>query len=342
MVSSENSMLAVRKARSAKTQAPGLRGGRSPIALIVVGLAALLLGATIGIFFMRQRSHARMNEPMLAVNGVTLGKLEFYRRLEQAAGMQVAREMIGEELTFQYSRKMGTMPTTEAVEARYKEISKTPEFQKALALSGQSEDDARRMLRLNMTRTSGIGKGVTVTDADIKKFYAINIDKKNLRARYYKPESIQIAALVTKNEAELQSAMTEMRAGVSFQSAVKKYSVDVSKATNGIQPPIVRGRNNMGKVPGMEKALFSMKIGQQMGPRRFAGLWWYIKCLDREKEKTVPFEEVKNECREGAMLLKGLPANYEKVQKDFQDFQATARIMSFKPQYQSLASSGKK
>ena len=101
-------------------------------------------------------------------------------------------------------------------------------------------------------------------------------------------------------------------------------------------PTIVRGRNNLGKINGLEDAIFDLKIGSDLGPRQFAGAWFIIKCLDRQSARTLPFDQVKEECRAGAMLVKGLPVNGKKMEGEFQQFQKDSLCQAFWPAYKEV------
>lgn len=307
--------------------------GVSPFFVVFLVLLALGIGAGIGVLVMRQRHRAR--QIVASINGVNITDEAFYRRLELASGPAVIRQMVGEELQAQYAKKLNVFPTDAEVEARYAEASKQAGFAQNLAKTGQTIEEFKRSLRLGMAQEAVLNRGVQVTDADIHKFYTLNTDPKNPKARYYTPEITQIAVIVTTTEADVKAAQTALNQGVSWQDAAKKYSKDRSKDSGGLMPPIPRGRTRTSQVPGMEDAIFGLKIGEQLGPRKFAGAWWLIRCLDKKPAVTRPFEEVKEECKTGAMLTKGLPANAPKTQTDFADFQKKATVQAFWERYKN-------
>ena len=295
----------------------------------------LIVGVVGGVQFMRFRNAAREKEAVIAVNGVPVRKSDFFARLEQVAGPVVLRQMLGEELAIQFSRKSGTEPTPQMVEERIAELKKQPQFEKSLAQSGLTKDDLRRGLKLSLTQSETFGKGVTVTEKDIRDFYKANIDKNNSRALYYVPDSASIEAIVSKTQADAQKALAALDAGKSFGDVAKQYSIDESRSRGGRQPLVIRGRTGLRKIPNMEKAIFNMKIGQVVGPLKFVNYWWVIRCLGRTSEKTLRFEDVKAECRQGAMLAKGLPANSAQIQKEYREFQKNARIQAFWQRYEN-------
>ncbi len=284
-----------------------------------------------GVFFTRQ--HYKAVETVASVNGTEITKGEFYRRLEMAAGVEVLRGMAGEQLTLEYARKKGVMPTEAEVQARFDQESAKPDFDQALAQRRQTPEDFKQALRVSMAQAKALGKGIAVSDAEARKFYEANISRANPLARYYTPEQVEIAVVVTQTEARSNKALADLRQDLPFSTVAKNYSQDASKDNGGVLPPVLRGRTASRKIPGLEQALFGMKIGEQIGPRKFAGVWWIIRCLDKKPEVTQPFEKVREECRTGAMLMKGIPANAKSVETDFQKFQREANIQAFWPQY---------
>jgi parvulin-like peptidyl-prolyl isomerase len=297
----------------------------------------LVAGLALGALIMRERYKRLAQEVIVSVNGANITKDQFYSRLEKAAGAQVIRAMVGEELVLQYARQNNMLPTEQQVEARLAEEKKKPNYKETLARTRLTESDLKRAFRISLAQAAVLNQGVTVTDPEIRRFYERNVDKKNPNARYYTPETIQIAVIVTRTEEEAKKARQQLRLK-SWAAVVKEFSVDMSKANNGLLPPTLRGRTRASKIAGLEDDLFRMKVGEQMGPRRFAGAWWIIRCVDRKPEKTLPFEQVKDECRTGAMLLKGIPANAKKVQEGFEEFQKKANIQAFWTQYKQAVS----
>jgi len=311
--------------------------------LLLVAVVCLAVGAATGAFIMRQRYNAR--EVVIAVNGALITKDDLFRRMELNAGVTALKQLVEEELQLQFARKKGAAPTDTEVNAKYAEAMKNPKFVQTLAASRVRPEDYKRNLRLTLAKAAVINKGVQVTEAEIRKFYKDNIDRKNPTARFYTPESAQIAVIVTASKASADRALRELENGSSWQDVVEKYSQDRSKSNNGVLPPFLRGRTRAAKVPGLESAIFSMKVNQQVGPLQFTQpsgtgrsikAWWIIRCLDRKPAETQPFEKVKEEARMGAMLTKGLPIKSTQIEKEFAEFRKKAHVQEFWPQYRGV------
>lgn len=312
--------------------AAGERAGskRSRVPVWVLVGAAFVVGVAGGALAMRARSRAYLTQTVVAVNGVPIRRDAFFRRLEMASGRQVIRQMVGEELQLQFAAKNGTLPSDAEVAKRYAELSRNKAFAERMARRGFTPDEARHDIRLELSATEIVNKGIQVSDAEIRRFYQRNVDPKNPRALYYTPEWVQMAVIVTATEAQARRAVSDMNKGIPFATVARTYSKDQSRERGGVLPgPTLRGRTRASKTPGFEAAVFGMKVGQQIGPRKFAGAWWIIRCLDKQPAKKRSFEEVKDEARTGAMLAKGLPVNSKKTQAAFEGFQRKANVQAF-------------
>lgn len=331
------SQAAPRRAATPRQAAAGTQAAAkksSPLLIWGVALLALLIGLVIGVFGMRARYHAK--EVVFSVNGATVDKNTFFDRLQRAAGAPVARALVAEQLQLQFAEKEGVLPTDEEVEARFQELAKRKNFKENLQRQGLTEEQFKSNLKLQMAQTNVLTKGVKVTDAEIREFYHQNTNPKNPNARFYMPETVQLAVIVTRTEEDAKKALADLNRGIAWATVVKNYSLDDSKENDGVLPPTVRGRTRASTIPGLEDAVFGMKVGDRIGPRQFAGAWWIIRCLDKRPAQTLPFEEVKTECEIGAKLVKAGPETAKKVETRFAEFQKNAEVKAFWPQYSEV------
>lgn len=141
------------------------------------------------------------------MNSVPIDKDQFHHALEAAAGPAVIHKLVQDELTLQFAQKKGMAPTDAKVDAKYLAFSLRPGFSTYLASHRMTPEDFKQSLRISMARAAVVGQGVTVSDADIKKFYDENTDPKNPKARYFTPETVQLAVIVTRTEAEANAAL---------------------------------------------------------------------------------------------------------------------------------------
>jgi foldase protein PrsA len=330
---SDASVAVPRRAATPRAAAASAQAGRksSPLLIWGVALLALFIGLVIGVFGMRARYNAK--EVVFSVNGVTVDKNTFFDRLQRAAGVPVARALVGEQLQLQFAEKEGVLPTDEEVEARFQELAKRKNFKENLQRQGLTEEQFKSNLKLTMAQANVLTKGVKVTEAEIREFYRRNSDPKNPTARFYLPETVQLAVIVTRTEEDARKALADLNRGIAWSTVVKNYSLDDSKENDGVLPPTVRGRTRASTIPGLEDAVFGMKVGDRIGPRQFAGGWWIIRCLDKRPAQKIPFQEVRTECEVGAKLVKAGPETVRKVEAKFAEFQKNAEIKAFWPQY---------
>ena len=297
------------------------------------------LGVCAGGGGMWLRGKARDREVVASVNGDVITKDAFYRRLEQAAGAQVIRQIVGESLQMQFARKAGAAPTEADVERRYAEIATEPEFAQGLARTGRTPDDVKRELRVALARIGTLGRGVEVSEAEIRRFYEVNAYPRNPGARYYQPETAQVAVIATATKADAAKAQADLNHGIPWATVARTQSRHASRTNGGQLPPLARGRmTDGGRLPGFEAAVFGTPIGRTIGPRQFAGAWWLVRVLDRKPAVTQPFAKVRDEARLGALLAKALPSNTARVQADFERFQKQASINAFWTQYRDAVS----
>ena len=298
---------------------------------LLLGLICLIIGIGAGVLIMRQRSKSR--EVVVAVNGAIINKDEFFAQLERAAGQPVMRKLINDELYVQFARQKGVAPSEADILAAYKGMDTGTAPKEA-----QPPAEIHRALQVSLSEAAVLDKGITVTEEEIRRFYDQNSSRANPKALYFHPASAQIAVIVTSKEANCAAALDAMSKGLSFGEAAKKYSEDTSKSNSGVLPPIYQTVVGTPKSPELEKTVFSLKIGGQIGPQAFAGKWWIIRCLDKKQEVTEPFEKVREQARMGALLAKGVPQNAKQTEKDFAEFQKKANIQAFWKQYQVTGS----
>jgi foldase protein PrsA len=300
--------------------------------IAVLLLVALAAGAAFGILVTRQRYKSR--QIVAAVNGELIQQDDLYSQLERTAGVSAMKTIMDEKLALQFAKKKGVLPTAEEVNARYDEMMKQPGYAEQLKRSGRVPEEVKRTLRVQIAKAKVFEKDVTVTEEEIRRFYTENTNRKDPNARYYTPETIQLAVIVTKTEAAAAKARSDIQHGIQFSTAAKTYSVDdASKQTGGQVGLITRGRTQAAKLPGFEDRVFKMKIGEMIGPVFIAKMWWIIQCLNKTPEKNVRYEEVREECRQGALLLKGVRQNKAKVEAEYAEFRKNANIQAFWPQY---------
>jgi foldase protein PrsA len=138
---------------------------------------------------------------------------------------------------------------------------KEADYQKFLKQYGQTQNDIMERVRLdllsNKIRDKVIKGKDTVTDAQITDFYNKN------KARFAQPEKRDLRVVLTKGKADAQSAYDALKAGGSWKTVAKKYSIDdTSKAAGGKLPAQAKGTLDK----QLDDAVFSADKGKLLGP----------------------------------------------------------------------------
>ncbi len=302
---------------------------------IGVILAALLAGAGIGAKLMQQRQKSKM--VAISVNGVTISDDDIFRRMQAAAGPRALQQLVADEIFLQYAKENGLALPDAQIDAEAAKVWQKPGLRQLWKADGVSGDDVRRQLRVNMTRASILTKGITATDAEARRFYEFNTDSRNPNAYFFTPEIAQVAVVITDSKDQADKALLDLNHGVPFATVVKTYSTDVSKANNGLLPPVQRGRNKDPRVASLEKTIFSLKIGETSSIASFAKTWWVIRCLDKRAAATIPLQDVRAECEVAASLRKTPVESANRLDDEVRAFQKKAKVEFVWPQYREAA-----
>lgn len=326
--------------RAATVTTSASQGGKkpSPVLMVSLVLIGVLVGGAAGIQAMRLRNQAR--KALVSVNGIVINQDELFPRLERAAGKQGMTKMIQETLQLQYAKSKGVVPTQAQIESRYAEFAKRPNFEVNNAARNIYPEDVKQQLRIVIAKEGVLSKGLTATDAEVKSFYQKNVKPKNTNALFYEPESIRMAVIVTPTQEQARVALRELDKGIPFGTVARNHSKDPSAVSGGYLNPVKRGRTPSSRIPGMEDAIFGLKIGQRLGPRQFAGTWWIIECVDKTAAVTQPFETVKEECRRQVLFAKGKALRGKQVDEEFNSFTEKASIKAFHDFYKPVVETG--
>ncbi len=304
------------------------------VPLWLLASVLFLAGLGIGILVMRQRAHSQTI--VVSVNGTTITRDDLFNQMQDTVGAQTVHKMIQNILQLQFAQKKGLAPTDADVEAEYAKMSKRPNFAQAMAQSGILPGDFKQSLRVQLAETNVITQGVTVTEADARNYYAAQSNPSNPAAQFYRPEEISLRAIATATQGQAQKALTELGAQTPFELVATTYSLDTSKSNGGLLAPLALGRSPLHSNPALEKSIFSMNVGSQIGPVFFARQWWIFRCQDKAPAMTIPYAQAQDQCLTGAKLAKGTALNSKRIQQEFTDFQHSSNLQAFWPQYQRV------
>ncbi len=198
----------------------------------------------------------------------------------------ILEELVNMELFYRYGQEQ--------------KVSANPEFERNL-----------ESLKKDLTRKFAIDNllgGVTVTDEEVAAYYEKNKDK------FEVPESVRASHILVSDDVEMKKVQEDLKAGMSFEDAAKKYSTCPSKEQGGDLGFFSKGQ----MVPEFETAAFALKAGETTPePVKTQFGLHLIKLTDKKEASVRPLAEVKDEIKEGLLN--------EKKAKVYQDQLAKLR-----------------
>ena len=114
------------------------------------------------------------------------------------------------------------------------------------------------------------------------------------RARFQRKETVRLSHIVLKARHAALHAYSRLKSGVSFEEVARKLSVFESSRRVGGQLGIIR-RGEIDK--NLEKAAFSLPVGQFSEPIKTPVGWQIIRVTERTPASEVRFEDVKDNVR---------------------------------------------
>ncbi len=208
---------------------------------------------------------------------------------EQAESLRLSilKELIDNEIMMQRAEKLGLLASDEEVDSKLAEI-KAPytqeEFNKRLQDRHITVDDFKRDLRRTLTIQKVLNKEITskitITDADITKYYNDHKAEFNLIEPQYhvahiwvspdpNPQVHNLKNSKAQNDTEarekVKMILNRLESGEDFGTVAMNYSEDPESAANGgdlgFWPESALQRTD----PGTRDALSKMKAGQVSG-----------------------------------------------------------------------------
>ena len=304
---------------------------------VIAAVAAFAVGGLAGALAARRYYHRSATPMVVTVNGVPLRRDELRYRCERRYGLEEVKRFVADELARQYAISQGCWPDdNEVADVLARERAK-PDYLEQLAVSGLTEDEFRDRMRLELAEVKLLTKNIDVTDAEVRAFYVRNTDPANPGARFYTPDRVQVSVIGVPSAELAHHALAELVSGAGWDTVVARYSIDPSRTLDGLMVPFARGESVFATDPTTEAAVFAMQPGDRIGPVRAARKWWIIRCNSRWRAQTRPFAEVKEEARMGALLLKGIPQNRDKMEEDRMRFVRQSSVRIFDEGYAEAA-----
>ena len=263
----------------------------------------------------------------------------------QQAGRLVLGRMLQTLMVEGLAQDQGVAPTDAEINAQYDDFKAMQQtqlvkpFDQALADAGLTADLVKNLqLRPQLTQLKLATKGMTVTDADVQKFYDANKDK----SPYTTPTRVHIKKIVVATLPEAQAISKAIGGGKSFESQVAQ-SLDKS-TPDGDVPNWVPLDPVPPALASVIKPIADAKTGQVTPPITVPSgpgghpTYWLVKVVERKDKETLKLDQVKELVR-AQMLQQKIqsdPTIQKTLQDSLRDFQTSVKITIPEVQYASL------
>ncbi|MBQ8174053.1 MAG: peptidylprolyl isomerase [Clostridia bacterium] len=142
---------------------------------------------------------------------------------------------------------------------------------------------AKESLLVNYAIEKAIGS-VKVKDEEIISFYEENKDKMG------GGDTVNASHILVETEEEALRILDEIKAGLSFEDAAKKYSSCPSKEQGGNLGDFGHGQ----MVPEFEQAAFAMEVGELSTPVKTQFGYHLIRLNGKKAGEPTPLSEVRD------------------------------------------------
>jgi peptidyl-prolyl cis-trans isomerase C len=293
--------------------------GPSKLALIAVGLVALLAGAGTAMALSNRGSSCPGKGNALKVEGTTVSEAEYSRRLEliralydvrpptepaklaafrgdaakgMAQALLVSREVAKRNL--QAADKTVRDALDRLIAQRYPEGGRA-QFIQALGNQGLSEDDVlgefRRLLEAQ-SLFRAVTADVTVSEEQVTKTFEERKDQLAV------PERRHLRHLVVRTEDEAKQALTRINGPETFEAVARAVSLDATtKDKGGDLGTVSRAQLD----PAFGTAAFEARSGSTFGPVQTKNGWHVGLVEEVTSGRPVTLAEVHDQLREALL-----------------------------------------
>jgi parvulin-like peptidyl-prolyl isomerase len=187
---------------------------------------------------------AQDDKPMIIVNGETIMRSNYMKRMEvlpgvgkqiggrfieASPGFLTLSAMINEMLTLQLAKDKNVLPSeaqiTEELEYRTKE---NPNYVKAFTMLGFTMADLRNNLKISLSEFNLVTMGVNIADAQVNRYY-----QDRLATDFTFPKRYRLRVIAVNSDAAKKTVDTAIAAGKSFSDIAAENSIDLSTKYDG-------------------------------------------------------------------------------------------------------------
>jgi len=166
-------------------------------------------------------------------------------------------------------------------------------------------EDLRKRLIVETYLKKKVEQEAQITDAELKKYYDENKEK------FKTGEQVKASHILVKTEKEAQDILDQLKKGADFGELAKKHSTDSTASKGGDLGWFSRGA----MVPEFDKAVFSLKEGEQSGVVKTQFGYHIIKVTGKRPAGIRTFDEVKEQIK-GTLLPSKQQEVFLKMKED--------------------------
>jgi len=234
---------------------------------------------------------------VVKVNGTPIYEQEMiFKLLSEQYGEKLLQELIENMIFYQQAKQMGV---TIEKDAAQKVLENTYGADKLASLEKSFDMDKVRTAieRELMGRKALVEKkdqlvkekGISIPEADARKFYDGNKD------RYIIPERVRFSIIVTEKQDDAQTAENEIKGGSSFADVAKKYSIDRMTIDNGGDIGTMWPRGMFeGPFVELEDKIFALNVDQVSDPIFIQDRFYIVKLTEKASKDEKSFDDVKD------------------------------------------------
>lgn len=255
----------------------------------------------------------------------------FNDRLQMDHGPSTIKSMVQDELTWQFAKSLGVLPSEKDVDEKLAEAKQQDNYTLLLTKQNMTEDQFKDGIRRNLAIANVAMKGITVTEAEIRRTYDNNTAKDNPDDIFYSPPAVICEAIRTSTQARANEAMAEVESNEDFGLVAQQYSDILGPGGSDVLDPIQLGWSSM--PADVQRKLIGLQISQVYGPvyvsvpkdnpKLLPNLgWWIFKCDNTMPEVLLPYSDKKvhKDAELLAKVTKGVQVNGAKIMSDFSQF----------------------
>jgi foldase protein PrsA len=187
------------------------------------------------------------------------------------------------------------------------------DYEKFLRQSGMSQEDV-----LDRIRTQALAAKLTrkiqnsaapVTEAQIQSYYDRN------RSQFAVPERRDVQVILTRTQAQANTAKSAVEGGTSWAAAARQYSTDAaSKAAGGVLRGVTGGQQDR----AFDQAAFTARKGVIVGPVRGQFGFYVIRVIGITPARQTSFADARAQIR-ALLQQQGQQEKMSTFLRDFQD-----------------------